>query len=139
MPHPDLVKKIVETILQSTDCRFSIKMRLGLCDPSEGHQIIELLNNYPLDFIIIHPRLGKQQYEGVVDLDSFAHLSSISKNSIIYNGDICTLGDYKKLQNRFPNIDRWMIGRGLLKNPFLVNLVLLNNTWYNQLNKHYHF
>jgi len=119
MPYPDLVEKIVETVLKLTNCRFSIKMRLGVAHPEEGRRMIEKLNRYPLDFIVIHPRLGIQQYDGNVDLDNFADLLSISKNKIIYNGDICTIDDFKKLQNRFPCIDEWMIGRGLLKNPFL--------------------
>ena len=37
-----------------------------------------------------------------------------------YNGDICSVEDYKKVTAAFPAIDRIMIGRGLLENPGLV-------------------
>ena len=39
---------------------------------------------------------------------------------LCYNGDICSVEDYKKVTAAFPAIDRIMIGRGLLENPGLV-------------------
>ena len=38
---------------------------------------------------------------------------------IVYNGDIFTKEDFSTLKLRFPQINDWMIGRGLLFNPLL--------------------
>jgi tRNA-dihydrouridine synthase len=38
---------------------------------------------------------------------------------VVYNGDIFTAQDYRKMSNRFKMVSSWMIGRGLLIDPFL--------------------
>ena len=120
MPYPELVENVVNTIVQKTNISFSIKMRLGLESPAEGIELIKRMNEYPLDSIIIHPRLGIQQYDGVVDLDALETLLSLSNHKIVYSGDILDLEGFRNLQNRFPQIHNWMIGRGALRDPFLV-------------------
>jgi len=94
-------------------------MRLGLKDPSEGLRILERLDNYPLDFIVIHPRLGVQMYEGVPDWEQLALFYQHPRHRIIYSGDLFSVQDYERLKKRYPNIEDWMLGRGLLQNPFL--------------------
>ena len=39
---------------------------------------------------------------------------------MIYNGDIVDIESFQKVKSRFPKINDWMIGRGILRNPFLV-------------------
>lgn len=118
MPFPDEVEKIVETA-----CRlpygFSVKMRLGMHSPEEGLEIARRLNSYPLEFIVIHPRLGDWQYEGQPDLETLDTFLSICHHKIIYSGDIFQLPDYQYLSKRYNQIQDWMLGRGLLRNPFL--------------------
>jgi tRNA-dihydrouridine synthase len=43
----------------------------------------------------------------------------ISNIPLVYNGDIFCLDDYKKLKSTLPECNSWMIGRGLVSNPFL--------------------
>ena len=38
-----------------------------------------------------------------------------------YNGDIFTKGDYENIVKTFPEIDKVMLGRGILANPGLMN------------------
>ena len=44
----------------------------------------------------------------------------MSRNPVCYNGDIFTLGDYRRFRETFPSVEKVMIGRGLLVNPALV-------------------
>ena len=39
---------------------------------------------------------------------------------VCYNGDICSKEDYEKFCERFPMVDRIMMGRGLIADPGLV-------------------
>lgn len=119
MPDPDTVEDVVRTVTSQTPYRFSVKMRLGLNEPSEGLKILERLDNYPLDFIVIHPRLGTQMYEGVPDWEMMDLLYQKTKHRLVYSGDLNSLQDYERLKNRYPRIEDWMLGRGLLQNPFL--------------------
>lgn len=120
MPHPETIQSVVKAITQKTNISFSVKLRLGLKDPNEGLEIMKILNNYPVESVIIHPRLGIQQYEGVVDLDQFEKMYQLTEHQVVYNGDIVDIESFQKVKTRFPEIKEWMIGRGILRNPFLV-------------------
>lgn len=119
MPHPDRVEAIVAEITSKTPFRLSLKMRLGLHSMDEGRAILERLNDYPLGFLVIHPRLGDELYEGQPHWDVFEEFCTLTQHEIVYSGDVFTVEDYQRLSARFPKVSAWMLGRGLLRNPFL--------------------
>ncbi len=119
LPYPDEILAFLDQVMEKIPIKLSIKTRLGLESPDELLHLLPLLDQYPLSEIIIHGRLGKQLYKGTTDLDSFARCLQRTKHSIVYNGDITSTENFKKLQTQFPEIDKWMIGRGVLSDPFL--------------------
>ena len=119
LPYPDEVHAILDYIIPRLHPSLSIKMRLGLHLPDEIFPLIPILNDYPLRTITIHPRTGKQQYSGLVDLDTFQRALPLIRHKVIYNGDICTPADYRRIRQRFPQIEDIMIGRGILFDPLL--------------------
>lgn len=119
LPYPELIKEVLDEACKDTNYKLTVKMRLGYEDVSEGEYVIKLLNNYPIAELIIHGRVGIQKYAGTVDLESFKKLSSLSKHEITYNGDIFTLSDFKNIQSELPSIKNFMLGRGVLRDPFL--------------------
>ena len=128
MPQPDRVEAVVQRVTAETDCRFSVKMRLGLRSVDEGLEIIERLNPYPIDFIAVHPRLGVQQYEGSPDLDTFQKIYKNCHHPLVYSGDIIDLESYQKITMQFPDIQACMLGRGILKNIFLAEEIIQKKT-----------
>ncbi|MEI6554678.1 MAG: tRNA-dihydrouridine synthase [Paludibacter sp.] len=120
LAHPTEATKLLEGIFAKTKLKISIKTRLGLESVTEFEPLIPVFNNFPLEEIIIHPRIGKQQYKGSVDLEAFAQYAPQLKHPVCYNGDILNVADIEKLQALVPQIDRFMIGRGILQNPFLL-------------------
>ncbi len=119
LPHPDLIRRVLDEVCKSKGYDLSVKMRLGLNHVDEGQIVIDLLNDYPLSEVIIHARTGSQQYTGQVDLKGFRGLSKICRHNLSYNGDVYTLKDYQHLISMFPNLNGVMLGRGALRNPFL--------------------
>ena len=119
MPFVELIEDTVNEVCGKTSLRLSLKMRLGLHAQDEGLEILQRLAPYPIDFLCIHPRLGVQQYEGNVDLNTFELFYKITNHKIVYSGDINEVDFFTHLQKRFPKIENWMLGRGILKNPFL--------------------
>lgn len=109
-----------EEIFAKTDLKISVKTRIGLNDKEELAELMEIFNKHPIHELIIHPRLQKDYYNNTPDWDKFAEALSLSKHPICYNGDIFTVGDYQRFTERFPNVDRIMLGRGILANPTLV-------------------
>ena len=128
MPFPDIIENVVEQFFAQTQSKLSLKIRLGLHHPSEGEEIIKRMNRYPLEFIIIHARLGDWIYDGTPDLDEFERLAAFSQHEIIYNGDITDVVTFQKIAQRFPQCQQWMIGRGLLRNPFLAEQIVAGDT-----------
>lgn len=103
---------------------FSIKVRLGLTDKELLLTRLPTILKYPLRELCVHPRTAKQMYEGSADIDAFARVAEAVKEvPLVYNGDIRTLADYERLTSRFPQITRWMIGRGVVANPFLAESI----------------
>lgn len=119
LPYPDRVKSILEESLPKTNCKISVKLRTGLQSHDEIFKIIEVLNEFPLSEIILHPRFAKQLYRGSPDEAIFAAVHKTLKHQLIYNGDIETIENITRLDDLFGDITGWMIGRGILKNPFL--------------------
>ena len=119
LPYPPKIERVLERACASSPCRISVKLRLGFDDPEEILNLVPILNRYPLDEVIIHPRTGVQQYTGRCDHASFAHAASLLRHPVVYNGDINSLAEYRRLAELFPGISRWMIGRGALADPYL--------------------
>ena len=119
LPYPDTVDAILEQVCERSPVKISVKVRLGVSDKSELLNLIPVLNNYPLSEVIVHPRTAEQMYGGTVDLDAFAEAFNALEKPVCYNGDINDLAYFNQVRKRFPSINRFMLGRGLLANPFL--------------------
>ena len=120
LEHPAEVEALLEGIFAETKLKISVKCRLGMQNPAEFELLIPVLNAFPLEEIIIHPRIGKQQYKGEADIEAFARYAPQLRHPLCYNGDVRSVNDVKQIQTRVPQVDRIMIGRGVLENPFLL-------------------
>jgi tRNA-dihydrouridine synthase len=88
--------------------------------PQEIIDVLPILDKYPLKNIAIHARLGKQLYKGGVDLDGFQN--DTTKHKLYYNGDITSVAKFWNART-LSSIDHWMIGRGLISDPFLPSMI----------------
>jgi len=127
---PEKIDEILSRVNAESDIRVSVKMRLGLESPDEIFKVLPVLDKYLLENITIHPRLGKQLYKGEVDLDTFERCIGQSRHKILYNGDITSVQAFRELKDRFPDIEHWMIGRGLIADPFLPAMIKADNHNY---------
>jgi len=99
--------------------KFSVKMRLGQDSPDEAFALLPILNEAPLSQITLHPRLGKQQYKGAIDFNSFEQFYNECKHPLVYNGDITSITQICEMERKYPKLAGVMIGRGLLARPSL--------------------
>ena len=121
--YPARVESFLEKTMPAIKPKLSIKLRIGLKYPDEVLQLIPIFNRFELAELIIHPRTGEQMYEGEVDLDIFEQCLGLSKHRVVYNGDIDSFEKLEMLSKRFGSVKRWMIGRGLIGNPFLAEKI----------------
>ncbi len=120
LQEPKIIEEILNSFFKKTDgIKLYIKMRLGVDEEVEWEKVIPILNDFPIADVVVHPRTAKQKYGGEVNWDEFEKITQQCVHSITANGDIKSRQDYILLQNRFPHVTSWMIGRGVLTNPFL--------------------
>ncbi len=132
LPHPDKVREICDIVKATPDVRFSVKMRLGNESAEEWKDILPVLNDTPLVNIAVHPRVATQQYKGDVDMEQFEAILAQSQHPVIYNGDVCTLDDIRRIETAYPSLTGIMIGRGLLARPSLAREYDEGGEWTEQ-------
>lgn len=102
----------------------SIKTRLGMKEPGEFKELLNIYNRYPLKELIIHPRVREDYYKNHPNMDLFKYALDVSKAPVGYNGDIVSIDDYNTLlKGGSQDIDSVMIGRGFVGNPPLIEQI----------------
>lgn len=119
----DKLDAFLETVfenLQKEAVGISVKTRIGMEEAEEFEDILKVFNRYPLEEIIIHPRVREDYYKNQPDWKTFEYALEKSHNPVCYNGDIFSVADYERLQEEFQDVKILMCGRGLLSNPALI-------------------
>lgn len=123
LAYPEKLDRFLEEVFANTKLKVSVKTRIGKESIEEFPRLLEIYNKYPLEELIIHPRTQTEFYKYHPHLDVFADAVKMSKHSLCYNGDIISADDERKIREQFPNIEAIMIGRGIIRNPWLLETV----------------
>lgn len=121
--YPDMLRAVLDLACEKYPNQISVKVRLGVENNEALQQIVPLFNEYPLKEVTIHPRNAEQMYDGSVDLNAFENAYHALTAPVAYNGDINDPVFFNQLIKRFPDIRHYMLGRGLLMNPFLCEML----------------
>ena len=121
--HTEKLERFLDEIYAKADVKISIKTRIGKYDADEWGKLLDIYNKYPVEELIVHPRVQQQFYKGHPDLDAFADAVKECRHPLCYNGDIFTVEDMERLKKRFPEISCVMLGRGILRNPELTDII----------------
>ena len=113
----------------SGEVKISVKTRIGKEDPEEFPALLELFNKYPMEELIIHPRVQKDGYGNVPRLELYELAEKQSVNPLCYNGDLYTQEQIWNFAERFPGTERLMFGRGFLRDPGLLYNDIFEKFW----------
>lgn len=130
--------RFLEQIYKIDDMKISLKIRLGKDNPEEFYELIKIFNKYPVYELIIHPRTQKDFYGNKPNLKIFRDALNFSNAKVCYNGDIFTTEDLEKFKKEFPEVDRVMIGRGILANPGLMDEIVNGEIIDKKILKEFH-
>lgn len=119
LPYPEEIRRFLEKVIPEISQKLSVKIRLGYFSTDEIYRLIPVINDFSLDFVCIHPRIGTQMYEGNIYHDVFNSIINDFNAKLIYNGDITDIDVFNLLKTKYPSIKNWMIGRGVFYNPLL--------------------
>ena len=114
---PEGLDRFLEHIFSKTPIPVSVKTRVGLKEDEEFPHLLDIFNKFPICELIIHPRVRTDFYQPPLRLSSFSYALENSKVPLCYNGDIDSMKTLKETQLRFPQVDAYMIGRGLVGDP----------------------
>lgn len=142
------LREFLERIFEKPCVKISVKTRLGMYSTDEFSQLLAIFNDYPLTELIIHPRVGKEFYDGVPHRDVYLGAVRESRNPLCYNGNLYCREDVRELLEECRKVEReagvecaqecrtmagqkmmaptggmtivLMFGRGILRDPWLV-------------------
>lgn len=117
---PAALDRLLEAVFDQSPLPVSVKTRIGMESGTEWEDLCRVYARYPMEELIIHPRLRTDYYSGTPRMEAFSYAAEQIKVSLCYNGDIFCVDDYKRIHQAYPDVDRMMIGRGLLQNPGLL-------------------
>ncbi len=117
---PEGLERFLYELFSRTKMRISVKTRIGRDDPEEFHRLLMIFHQYPLEELIIHPRVQKDFYQNKPNLEVFDEAVRAGGCPLCYNGDLCTREDVSEIEKRFPTVTACMIGRGIIGNPGLM-------------------
>jgi len=120
---PESLDRFLDEVFSAAPCRVSVKTRLGVESPHEFDRLLEIYNKYPLDELIVHPRVRKDFYRNPVRRDAFEKAVEQSRNPLSFNGGIVTEDDYRRVETAYPGSRAIMLGQGLVSDPFLAGKI----------------
>ena len=122
LARPDELKQFLTEIFDGIDMKISIKTRIGMYDTAEFSELLDIFEQFPLEELIIHPRLKEEFYKGEPHKEVFHDAVSRTKNKLCYNGDLFLKEQLDKFKKEEPSVEQVMLGRGVLRNPGLLQL-----------------
>lgn len=120
--YPDDLARFLDQLFEKSPLPFSIKTRIGLTDEWEWEDLTAMYLKFPMTELIIHPRLQKDFYKKPIHLEAYleSEQAFLEKGiPIVYNGDLFDVASYMRFMEKKPKCEAVMVGRGVLKNPFL--------------------
>lgn len=120
----DRVFDIVSTVRKSLPEHIPVtaKIRLGFETPDNCIEIVKAVEEAGAAWITIHCRTKTDGYKPPAYWDWIPKIKEQTKIKIVANGEIWTVEDFKRCRE-VTSCDNFMIGRGVLSDPFLFQKV----------------
>ena len=109
--------KFLDAVFAASPLPISVKTRLGLENPEDFRQILEVFNRYPILELTVHPRVRKDFYKEPVREEWFRYAYENSRIPLCCNGNIITKQQSDEIAATYPGVESVMIGRALIGDP----------------------
>ena len=119
----DLMVRLTEAVVKSTDLPVTVKTRLGWDESSKNiEEVAERLQDVGIKALSIHGRTRQQMYKGEADWSLIAKVKNNPRINIpiFGNGDIDSPQKALEYKNRY-GVDGLMIGRAAIGYPWIFN------------------
>lgn len=116
-----------DSYILNNKIKISVKTRIGLESEDEWAEILKVYNKFKMEELIVHPRVRTDFYRNDIKYNAYKLALEESINPVCYNGDIFTADNYISFLERFGDTKRVMLGRGLVTDPGLINVISSDN------------
>ena len=120
---PELAIECFQNAVKSTNLPVSVKTRLGWAKPDEHKEWLPVLLSQHPAALTVHLRTKKEMskvpahYELIPEIIKLRdEISPATK--LVINGDIKDRAHALELHQKYPEVDGFMIGRGVFQNPY---------------------
>ncbi len=120
---PDLAVECIREAKNATSLPVSVKTRLGYTYIEELQEWLSLLLKQDIAALTVHLRTRKEMskvpahYELIPEIISLRNKLA-PQTKLVINGDIKNLQQVQELSDQHPEVDGFMIGRGVFENPY---------------------
>lgn len=121
LAEPKIFEQLISCMSQNLGSEhFMVKTRLGIKSKEEFKSILDSFSRCHLNRLTLHGRTREQKYTGQADWDLISKAASALPYPVWASGDILSLKQLKKLSHKYPLINGILIGRGALRDPWIL-------------------
>lgn len=120
---PELAVECLRQARQATNLPVSVKTRLGYTYVDEFREWLPTLLREQPAALTVHLRTRKEMSKVPAHFELIPEIVALRNEispttKLVINGDIKNLAMSQNLQKQNPEVDGWMIGRGVFENPY---------------------
>lgn len=116
----ELLNRFLDEIFSKTDMGISIKTRIGFSDAAEWEDIFQIYERYPIEELIVHPRVREDFYKNEPNREAFSRIYERTGKKLVYNGNLFSAEAICNCEKSYPKLTGLMLGRGLIVCPALL-------------------
>jgi tRNA-dihydrouridine synthase B len=119
LQHPELVKKILDSVVNAVAVPVTLKIRTGWdTDNRNGVAIANLAQDAGIQSLAVHGRTKACMYKGLAEFDTIKAIKQAVSIPVVANGDITSPEKASEVLD-YTGADAIMIGRGAQGNPWI--------------------
>lgn len=120
---PDLAVECIRQARAATRLPVSVKTRLGYSFVDEYREWLPTILKEEPAALTVHLRTRKEMSKVPAHFELIPEIAGLVKafsprTKLVINGDIKDLKQTRELGEKYPQVDGWMIGRGVFENPY---------------------
>lgn len=120
---PELAVECIRQARVATNLPVSVKTRLGYSYVDEFREWLPILLKEEPAALTVHLRTRKEMSKVPAHFELIPEIIGLVKafspqTRLIINGDIKDLAQIKELREKYPQVDGYMVGRGVFENPY---------------------
>lgn len=117
LARPLELENMLHALAAIDDVTYSVKMRLGWDDETQWRWVLPMLQLINPVSVVVHPRIGRDLYKGVLRINQFESLLSEATCPVVFNGDITSQQQAHDIMARYPELAGVMVGRAMVSWP----------------------